>query len=63
MITVTKVQMKCEECGYKFGATKKEGGFWHRLSYTPNRCPDCGSKDVREYSGFIEAVLKTILGS
>jgi Zn finger protein HypA/HybF involved in hydrogenase expression len=56
MVTVTKVQMKCEDCGRKFDATKTQGGFLNKLSYSPNHCPVCGSKNVREHSGIVDAI-------
>jgi DNA-directed RNA polymerase subunit RPC12/RpoP len=48
--------MKCEDCGRKFDATKTQGGFLNKLSYSPNHCPVCGSKNVREHSGIVDAI-------
>jgi Zn finger protein HypA/HybF involved in hydrogenase expression len=56
MVTVTKVQMKCEDCGRKFDATKTQGGFLNKLLYSPDYCPKCGSKKIREYSGIVDAI-------
>ena len=34
-----------------------EGGFIHRVSYDQGSCPDCGSHDVDESYGLIDAIL------
>jgi predicted Zn-ribbon and HTH transcriptional regulator len=61
MITKSNIKMKCNECGHKYNATKVQGGFWNSLSYSPKRCPECGSKNVSEYIDFIDTIGK-ILG-
>jgi predicted Zn-ribbon and HTH transcriptional regulator len=58
MVTVTQVRMKCDECGHSYKATKTQGGFWNRLSYSPKRCPECNSKNVSESSLFFDAIGK-----
>jgi predicted Zn-ribbon and HTH transcriptional regulator len=62
MVTVKETRMKCNDCGYKYSATKKEGGFWNRLSYSPSRCPKCGSKFVSENAGGFWDTVGDLLG-
>jgi Zn finger protein HypA/HybF involved in hydrogenase expression len=60
MVTVTKVRMRCNDCNHRYLAVKSEGGFWNKLSYSPNHCPKCGSKNVRK--GSIYDVIAKVLG-
>jgi predicted Zn-ribbon and HTH transcriptional regulator len=52
------VQMKCKDCGHRYAATKTQGGFWNKLSYSPKRCPECNSKNVGESSPILDAIGK-----
>jgi Zn finger protein HypA/HybF involved in hydrogenase expression len=60
MVTATKVRMKCNDCNHRYTAIKSEGGFWNKVSYSPNRCPKCGSKNVSK--GGIYDVIAGFLG-
>jgi transposase-like protein len=65
MVRVTETRMKCNDCGNRYTAVKKEGGFWNKLSYSPGRCPECGSRYVVESVGLINSVgrlLSDLLG-
>jgi predicted Zn-ribbon and HTH transcriptional regulator len=60
MEKVSRVGMKCNDCMHKYDALKREGGIFRKLLYSPSRCPECGSTNVKEYSGFYEKLGKLL---
>lgn len=47
-------KMKCNKCGCKFTQTVTSG-VWKR--FEPNKCPDCGSRNISPSSDLLDAIL------
>ncbi|MBD5244438.1 MAG: hypothetical protein HDS57_03075 [Barnesiella sp.] len=47
-------KMKCNKCGAKFTQTVTSG-VWK--SFSPNKCPECGSHNISPHSDLINLFL------
>lgn len=48
MVTCIPCKIKCKGCGARFRGVKMIGGIVFQVRLSPEVCPECGSKNIKE---------------